>query len=159
MLGPAVERVFTRRTFWVVYTLGALAASAGSLTWRTWGPHPGFSLSVGASGAIFALGGALLAAAVRLRHRLAPSRARALGAGLLYLAGTGLASGFTEHGTDNAAHVAGLGAGIVLGALLPLNPRLGWRPPAGCCSALALACVLALALALALAVRGGLGLG
>ena len=124
IFGPAVERIFTRWAFWIVFALGGAAASLGSLLWRTAHSGPGLSLSVGASGAIFALGGALLAGAFRLRHRLAPGRARALGAALLFLLGQGLVSGFTRLGTDNFAHATGLVAGAALGAVIPLSARL-----------------------------------
>jgi membrane associated rhomboid family serine protease len=152
VLAPAVERIFTRRRFWIVYTLGGLAASAGSLAWRE--ATDGASLSVGGSGALFALGGAVLAAVVRLRKKLPPTRARALIAVLLFLTAPGFAAGYARPGTDNVAHAAGLASGVVLGALLPLDPRLGGRAAGRITTALAVACVLALAASLALAVRG-----
>ncbi len=154
VVGPAVERMFTRTRFWIVYAAGGVAASAASLAWRT--AHAGASLSVGGSGAIFALGGALLVAAIRLRRQLAPTRARALGAGLLYLLAPGFASGYAHPGTDNAAHAAGLACGALLGALLPLDARLGGRPPGALSTLAAIAGALALAASLALAIVRGL---
>ena len=156
--GPAVERIFTRWAFWTVFAVGGTAASLGSLLWRA-AHHGAYSLSVGASGAIFALGGALLVGAFRLRHRLAPGRARALGAALMFLVAQALAAGFARHGTDNAAHASGLVAGALVGAAVPLSPRLGGPRPGAMMLALGTLCALALAAALALAVRGGLGLG
>ena len=152
VLAPAVERIFTRHRFWIVYTLGAVAASAGSLAWRE--ARDGASLSVGGSGALFALGGAVLAAIARLRRQLAPTRARALGAAILFLTAPGFASGYAEPGTDNVAHAAGLACGVVLGALLPLDPRLGGRRVGRITTMLAVACVLALATSFARGVRG-----
>src|ERR1041385_3569475 len=56
IFGPAVERIFTRAGFLVVYATGGACASLASLAWRD--VHvAGVSTSVGASGAIFALGG------------------------------------------------------------------------------------------------------
>ncbi len=159
IFGPAVERVFTRWAFWIVYALGGAAASLGSLLWRTSQHGAALNLSVGASGAIFALGGALLAGAFRLRHRLAPTRARALGAALLFLLGQGLVSGLTRLGTDNVAHAVGLLAGALLGAMVPLSARLGGARPGLAVRALGATCGLALAASLALALRGGLGPG
>ncbi len=156
VFGPAVERVFARAAFWIVYALGGAAASLASLLWRAAQHGPGPSLSVGASGAIFALGGAMIAGAFRLRRRLAPGRARALGAALVFLLGQGLVSGLTRLGTDNVAHASGLLAGAALGALIPLSERLGGGRPGVGVTALGAACGLALALALALALRGGL---
>lgn len=158
IFGPAVERVFSRWGFWLVYAAGGALASLASLAWRDH-QTAGLSYSVGASGAIFALAGALIVAAVRLRRRLAVGRARSLAAAVLYLAGTGFAAGFTRHGTDNIAHAAGLASGALLGALLGLTPRLGGRGAgaitrlAGGVSALALAAALAWALRSGLAAR------
>lgn len=158
IFGPAVERVFTRAGFALVYVAGGALASEASLLWRAW-RTPGIeSLSVGASGAIFALGGALLAAAFRLRHRLAPGRARALAGATLFLLVQGLVSGFTRNGTDNAAHSAGLASGIALGLLAPLSPRLGGRGLGVIPRALGALAALTMLVAYALAIRGGLGL-
>lgn len=152
VLAPAVERIFTRRRFWIVYTLGALVASAASLAWRE--ARDGASLSVGGSGVLFALGGAVLAAIVRLRKQLPPTRARALTAALLLLTAPGFAAGYARPSTDNVAHAAGLACGVVAGALLPLDPRLGGRDPGGVTTLLAAACLLALAASFARAAWG-----
>jgi len=157
IFGQAVERIFTRWGFWLVFAFGGAAASLGSLAWRAYRYGPDASLSVGASGAIFALGGAVLAAAVRLRHRLAPGRARALGAALMYLLAQGLVSGFTRHGTDNVAHAAGLAAGVALGAWVPLSTRLGGPPSGWTMRTLGALSLLALAAALAIGAWTGLG--
>lgn len=154
VVGPAVERVFTRWRFWIVYAAGGAAASIASLAWRA--SREGASLSVGGSGAIFALGGALLVAAVRLRGHLAPTRARALAAALLYLLAPGFAAGYARPGTDNVAHAAGLACGALLGALLPFDPRLGGRAPGVIARAFGALGALALATSLALAVAAGL---
>jgi len=159
ILGPAVERMFTRSGFWVVYAAGGALASLASLAWRAARDGPGLSISVGASGAIFALGGALLVSAWRVRHRLATGRARAMGAALLFLLGQGFAAGFTRHATDNAAHAAGLAAGAVLGAIVPLNPSLGGRDQGPALRILGTIAALALAAALALGPAGSAGLG
>jgi membrane associated rhomboid family serine protease len=155
IVGQAVERIFTRWRFWVVYVLGGLASSLASLAWRSARDGGLASLSVGGSGAVFALGGALLVVAIRLRSHLAPTRARALAAALLYLIAPGFAAGYTHPGTDNAAHAGGLLCGALLGALLPVDPRLGGRRPGAALRLFAMLCVLALAASLALAVRGG----
>ena len=159
VVGPAVERVFARGGFWVVYALGGAMASLASLLWRASHTMGGLSVSVGASGAIFALGGALLVGAFRLCHRLAPGRARALAGSLLFLLGQGFAAGFTRHATDNAAHAAGLVAGGVLGTLIPISPRLGGPASGAAMRVLGSVAGLALAVSLALAVRSGLGAG
>lgn len=153
VVGPAVERIFTRWRFWVVYVVGGAVASLASLAWRS--EREVASLSVGGSGAIFALGGALLVATIRLRTQLAPTRARALAAALLYLIAPGFAAGYAKPGTDNVAHAAGLACGALLGALLPMDPRLGGRPPGVALRIVSFLGVLALAAALVRGVVGG----
>lgn len=128
MFGAALEAMFAPGAFAIVYVLGGAAASAGSLLWHT-SRHPGEPFtSVGGSGAVFALGGALLAAAVHLRGRLAVGRARALAAGALFLLVQSLTAGFAKLGTDNAAHASGLVAGLLIGLALPVAPALGGPP-------------------------------
>ncbi|MFI5372979.1 MAG: rhomboid family intramembrane serine protease [Candidatus Eisenbacteria bacterium] len=145
VFGPAVERIFTRWGFWIVFAWGGAAASLTSLLWRLARDGAAYHISIGASGAIFALAGALLTGAWRLRRRLAVGRARALAAAILFFSAPAIVQGFHEIGTDNAAHVGGVVAGLVLGAIVPISPRLGDRPPglltglAGALGALALA--------------------
>ena len=159
LFGSSVEAVFSRWAYWIVYVVGGSAASLGSLAWHAW-RHPDASrLSVGGSGAIFALGGALLASALRLRGRLAVGRARALAAGALFLLTQSLVAGFSHLGTDNAAHASGLVAGTAIGVLLPVSERLNGRPAgapvrvAGAVSALL--ALLALAAAVFRGIRAG----
>jgi rhomboid protease GluP len=154
IFGPAVERVFTRWGFWIVYAAGGAVASSASLLWRD-AHGSGASFSVGASGAIFALGGALMVGAFRLRHRLAVGRARSLAAAVLYLAGTGFAEGFTHNGTDNIAHAAGLASGALIAMGLGVSPRLGGRGAGALTRGLAVLAVLALAVSLACGIRSG----
>jgi len=156
VFGPAIERIFTRWGFAIVYTLGGAAASAASLAWRSWRAPDTFTLSVGASGAIFALGGGLLAAAFRLRHRLAPGRARALAGAMLFLLGQGFVAGITRHGTDNAAHAAGLAGGLALGLVMPIRESLGGRGAGRVVRVLGALSAAALAFSYAMALRGGL---
>jgi membrane associated rhomboid family serine protease len=154
IFGPAVERVFTRWGFWIVYAAGGALASAASLMWRD-AHGGGVSFSVGASGAIFALGGALMVGAFRLRRRLAVGRARSLAAAVLYLAGTGFAAGFTRNGTDNIAHAAGLVSGALIATALGVSPRLGGRGAGAWTRSLGVLAALALALSLAWGIRSG----
>ena len=73
-----------------------------------------FAVSAGASGAIFAVVGALLWIVIRNRGRLGTITLRSL---ILMILVT-LAQGFVETGTDNAAHVGGFIAGFILGMIL-----------------------------------------
>jgi len=130
VLGQAVEWVFARAAFWIVYAAGGAAASVASVAWHAGRPGAGGYLSVGGSGAVCAVGAALLPGAWRLRHQLAVGRARALAAVVLLLTLPSIAAGAQQHGTDNVAHAAGFATGLALGALVPLSPRLGGRPGA-----------------------------
>ncbi len=144
IFGAAVEAVFAPGAFAIVYVFGGAAASYGSLVWHTL--RHGSVVSVGGSGAVFALGGAMLAAAIHLRGQLAVGRARALAAGALFLLVQSLTAGFAKLGTDNAAHASGLVAGLLIGLALPMSPALGGpaRTPA-----LRLVAIVAMLVALA----------
>ena len=144
IFGPAVERIFGHARFWILFAAGGLISAWASAGWRASQIEIGQSISVGASGAIFALGGAMLAASWKLRRRLPPGRARALAGSLLPLVLQGLVSGMTRSGTDNIAHISGLVSGLVLGAIIGMDPRLsrseppGWLPVVGAIAAGAL---------------------
>lgn len=154
VLGQAVERIYSRWGFWITVAFGGAIASLASLLWRM-NRHPDVTgMSIGGSGVVFALGGVLLTGAFRLRERLAPSRARALAAAVLFLALPGFAQGFQRHGTDNMAHAAGLAAGLAFGAVLPLNTRLGDRPAGLVVRLLGAAAVAALAVVFVRVLRG-----
>ena len=77
-----------------------------------------YSVSAGASGAVFAVMGAMIYIVLRNRGRLEDLTVRQI----LIMAAFSLYFGFTSTGVDNAAHVGGLLAGLVLAALL-YHPR------------------------------------
>ena len=155
VFGPAVERIFGRWAFWTVFAFGGATASLVSVGWRLTRDSSASHLSIGASGAIFALAGALLTGAWRLRRRLAVGRARALAAAILFFSVPAIAQGFQRVGTDNAAHIGGMAAGLLLGSLVPLNPRLGGPPFNPFVRALGAAGALALVGAFVHALAGG----
>lgn len=128
MFGAALEALYARWAFPLVYVLGGMSASWGSLAWHTLRHGDHAAPSVGGSGVVFAVGGALIAASWRLRGRLAVGRARAMAAGALFLLTQSLVAGFSKLGTDNAAHATGLVAGFLVGLVLPLSSRLGGAP-------------------------------
>jgi len=111
-LGFLAERVFDPWTYVLTYTFCGLAGGLASLWW-----HP-TAVGVGASGAIFGLAGALIAA-LYLGH-LPISRQAIQGTlkSLLIFAGYNLFFGAAVPGIDNSAHVGGLLAGLALGAVL-----------------------------------------
>ena len=159
LFGSSVEAVFSGGSFWIVYVLGGAAASMGSAAWHVWRDPAADHLSVGGSGAIFAVGGALLASSIRLRARLAVGRARALAAGALFLLTQSLVAGFSHLGTDNAAHASGLAAGFVIGVLLPVSERLGGPREPVAVEVAGVAALVTAIVALAVAVASGLRAG
>jgi len=116
-LGELCEALYGRWTFTAIYLICGLGASITSAAWHPYGP------SVGASGAIFGLAGALIAA-FKLGEFSVPRSAlsgtlRSLGAFVVY----NLIFGFLP-GIDMAAHVGGLVTGLIVGALIAVGaPR------------------------------------
>ncbi len=113
-LGQLCESLYGRWTYAAVYLICGLGASLASAAW-----HP-FVPSVGASGAIFGLAGALITA-LKLGEFSVPRSAlsgtlRSLGAFVVY----NLIFGFVLPGVDNTAHIGGLITGLIVGALIAL---------------------------------------
>ena len=111
-LGALSESLYGRWTFGAIYLISGLGASLASVAWN---PNV---MSVGASGAIFGLAGALIAA-FKLGEFSVPRAAlsgplRSLMVFVVFNLAFGAASGVT----DNAAHVGGLITGLILGALI-----------------------------------------
>lgn len=110
-LGSLCEHAFGSSRMLMVYFLTGVAGSAASLWWRTEG------LSAGASGAIFGLLGAMIAFLLRRRDRLNPF-AKSLLSQLVVWAGINVFFGFSVQAIDNAAHLGGCAAGLLMGLLL-----------------------------------------
>ena len=111
--GRQLSRLLGNAQFMFVYLATSLCGSVASLHFAGQ-----FSVSVGASGAVFGVLGALLAASWQYRHRLPPNDNRRLWGALGLFVVYSLVHGFTQSNVDNAAHVGGLLAGLVLGLLL-----------------------------------------
>jgi rhomboid protease GluP len=113
-LGQLCESLYGRWTYAAIYLICGLGASLASATLHPYIP------SVGASGAIFGLAGALIAA-FKLGEFSVPRSAlsgtlRSLGAFVVY----NLIFGFILPGVDNTAHIGGLITGLIVGALIAL---------------------------------------
>jgi rhomboid protease GluP len=106
IIGPQVERTYGPIRFLAIYLLSGLA---GSITSFAISPYP----SIGASGALFGLIGAMLPLYVRNRNVLAGTTARIRQ--ILLVIVINLAFGFAP-GTniDNWGHVGGLFGGLLL---------------------------------------------
>ena len=126
-LGFLAERVFDPWTYVLIYTSCGLAGSLASLWW-----HPMIP-GAGASGAIFGLAGALIAALYLGHLPISKQAIQGTLKSLLMFAGYNLFFGAVARGIDNSAHIGGLLAGLALGAVLakhltqPPEVRDGWR--------------------------------
>ncbi len=110
-LGQLAERIFDRWTYLLVYTATGIGGSLASLWW-----HP-LQTGAGASGAIFGLAGALIAALYLGNLPISKAALKPTLRSLLAFAGYNLFFGLSA-GIDNAAHLGGLGTGLVLGGVL-----------------------------------------
>jgi membrane associated rhomboid family serine protease len=113
-LGALCESLYGRWTYVSIYLICGVGASLASAAWHPYVP------SVGASGAIFGLAGALITA-LKLGEFSVPRSAlsgtlRSLGAFVVY----NLIFGAIIPGIDNTAHIGGLVTGLIVGALIAL---------------------------------------
>jgi membrane associated rhomboid family serine protease len=109
MFGPPLEALVGRARFLALYLTSALAGAAVSYAFNP--PRQG---SLGASGAIFGLVGAVL---------VADRRMRANTPGLLIYLAVLLLPGFLIQGIDWRAHLGGLAAGLLIGLVFAYAPR------------------------------------
>ena len=108
-LGPTLERILGHGRYLVLYLLAALGGGVASYAFsdiRT--------VSVGASGAIFGLMGALVVAGRRLRYDITQ---------VVILLGINVAIGFFAPGVDWRAHLGGLVTGAVVAAIMVIPAR------------------------------------
>ena len=118
VVGKVTEELFGRGEYLLLYLASGIAGAALSVA-----VHPE-GLSVGASGAIFGIFGAIAGYALANRHRLGERFKRFMrefGAVL----GLNLVLGFTIPGIDMSAHIGGLIVGFV-GGYLARYPRAVW---------------------------------
>ncbi len=110
--GRITERIYGRGRYLVIYLVTGLASSLASVAW-----HAEPTVSVGASGAIFGVVGALVwpfyRKRLRLPHAVMSSMLRNIGTVIVI----NLIIGASISVIDNAAHVGGLIAGLILGAV------------------------------------------
>jgi len=111
-MGALCESLYGRWTYAAIYLLTGIAGGLATLAW-----HPGVP-SVGASGALFGLTGALIASFYLGEFSLSGIHIRGALTSLLFFAGFSLFFGSVFPGIDNACHVGGLVSGLILGALI-----------------------------------------
>jgi rhomboid protease GluP len=118
-VGRVAERFYGNLQFLLIYVLAGLFGSLASLFFAG-----RVAVSVGASGAIFGVIGALLAALVSQRQRLPAALAAPLRRSLLVFIGVALLFGLTSGVVDNGAHLGGLAAGFLIALILA--ERFDW---------------------------------
>ncbi len=107
-LGRVAERLYGNLSFLAIFLLSGLAGSLASASWGP--PH----LSVGASGAVFGVVGAVLVGLRRASAQTAGDHFAGMRRQLLVLVGVNLAFGMLPM-IDNAAHLGGLAMGLLAG--------------------------------------------
>ncbi|MES2999174.1 MAG: rhomboid family intramembrane serine protease [Pseudomonadota bacterium] len=111
--GKQLVRMLGNGQFLLVYLACALCGSVASLHFSAQQ-----AVSVGASGAVFGVLGALLAVTWRYQDHVPALRSSKLWSGLGVFMFYSLVQGFANQGVDNAAHVGGLACGAACGLML-----------------------------------------
>ena len=111
-LGALCESLYGRWSFAGIYLITGVAGGVGSLAW-----NPGV-WSVGASGAIFGLAGALIASFYLGEFSLPRVAISGTLRSLVFFVGFNVLFGSLFPGIDNACHAGGLISGLILGALI-----------------------------------------
>ena len=112
VLGSRLERVIGKIKFLLIYLLGGVLGNIISLYLELHAQN--FAVSAGASGAVFAVMGAMIYIVIRNKGRLGDLSMRQI----LIMAAFSLYFGFASTGVDNTAHVAGMVSGFLLAVLL-----------------------------------------
>ena len=112
VVGWNVEMFVGKARFLTIYLLSGLGGNLLSMAADIW--RQDYSVSAGASGAIFGLTGALLCLAILNHGRVGNITKQ----GMIVMILISLYTGFTSGGVDNLAHVGGLLTGILVTALL-----------------------------------------
>lgn len=112
VLGSRLERVTGKIRFLIIYLLGGFAGNVFSMLMELRSQE--YAVSAGASGAVFAVMGAMIYIVVRNRGCLEDLSMRQI----LVMAVFSLYFGLTSSGVDNSAHIGGMISGLLLGVIL-----------------------------------------
>ncbi len=111
-IGDNVERAFGKWRYLVIYFSSGVIAGIVSIVYNM--SNGNYTFSIGASGAVFGIIGAMACLLLLNRGRLENITLPRI----IFFIFLSLYGGFTSQGIDNAAHVGGLAAGILVTALL-----------------------------------------
>ena len=108
IIGPQIQQIYSTKKYLIIYIISCITASLLSYFMS---PN---SISVGASGGIFGLMGALLAFAIIERHTLQKKSISSL----IQVIAINLFIGVSIKVIDNFAHIGGLLGGILVGYII-----------------------------------------
>ena len=111
-LGALCESLYGRWTYAAIYFVTGIAGGLASVGW-----NPGV-LTVGASGAIFGLAGALISSFYLGEFSVPRVAIQGTLRSLLFFVGFNVLFGTFVPGIDNACHAGGLVSGLIVGALI-----------------------------------------
>ena len=117
LMGNAVERNLGHIKYLILYIVSGVGGNVISVLYdRAQGVN---TYSVGASGAVFGVMGALIVLIIKGRKKLRTGSSMLVRAGFAVF--YAVYAGFRTPYTDNAAHLGGLAFGIALGVLLTIT--------------------------------------
>ena len=121
IMGRYVEPMVGKARYILIYALSGLGGNLMSFIGEIYTGN--YTVSAGASGAIFGVTGALLALTMIYHGRVGQITSR----DMVIMIGINLYLGFTSRGVDNLAHVGGLITGLLVTLLLVGIPRSMFR--------------------------------
>jgi rhomboid protease GluP len=116
ILGPILERVYGYGRYLTMYVAAGMGGALLSM-------EVSKNISVGASGAIFGIAGAMLVTGFVHRDAVPRRWGRAFGRGIIPFIALNLILGFSARGIDNWGHLGGLATGALLALMIP-PPRI-----------------------------------
>jgi len=115
--GIVTERLYGKRMYALIYLYGAVASSLASRWWHQTGA------AAGASGAVFAVIGAMLVYLIVHRRGFARRNVMPIIVQIIVMIGSEFFFGARDAQVDNAAHLGGLASGILIGLIsFPVRP-------------------------------------
>lgn len=117
VLGPMVERMSGGARYFILIVAAGLGGAFASLFWSD-------APSVGISGSIFGLVGALLGIIRKFREELPDPMAESMRRGMIQIALINLGIGLVLPMIDNAAHIGGFVTGFVVASLMQSRLRM-----------------------------------
>ncbi len=118
--GRVAERFYGNTQFLLIYLFAGLSGSMASLFFAA-----SKTVSVGASGAIFGVVGALLSALFTKHNKLPATLVSSMRSSMLMFVGYSLVMGFVASHIDNAAHIGGMLGGF--GVATVMAEKFDWE--------------------------------